>query len=225
MTQPPRILIVDDHPIFRDGLSRSLTEREEFVVCGEAGSADEAVQFCQSLSPDLVLLDLSMPGGGHMALARILLAHPEMKVVVLTASEDDDDVFRAMRGGAKGYVLKGVGSDELCEIISRTLAGESYVSPALAARILRELGPVRTDDDAGDRQSRHDLLQGLTGQEDKILHLVAKGLGNKQIARALGLQEKTIKNHMTRILAKLKARSRLEAAMMLRDADLRTTRD
>ena len=211
-----RILIVDDHPIFRSGLSQSLSEQPNFLVCGEAASAGEAVALFKSLEPDLVLLDLSMPGGGHVALAGILAAAADAKVLVLTASEDDDDVLRALAMGAKGYALKGIGSEELVAIIDATLAGEHYVPPALAARILADLGPVRAAPSAAPRNDEDDALAELTPREADILRFVAMGRSNKEVARALDLQEKTIKNHMTRIMAKLKVRSRLEAALMLR---------
>lgn len=223
MRVPARILIADDHPIFRAGLAMSLKENADFSLCGEAASADESVQLASSTRPDLVLLDLSMPGGGQSALVRILANDPSIKVVVLTASEDDDDVLAALRAGAAGYIVKGIGSAELCQIVAKVLDGESYVSPWLAARILSELGdgrpvPATPAADAGP-------LQRLTTREDAVLRLVARGLGNKQIARQLDLQEKTIKNHMTRILAKLQARSRLEAALMLREAESAAARD
>ncbi|MBL8576592.1 MAG: response regulator transcription factor [Mesorhizobium sp.] len=211
-----RILIIDDHPIYREGLARSLGEQPDLAVCGEGATAEEAVTLSAALRPDLVLLDLSMPGGGLVALERILAANSETDVVVLTASEEDDDVFRALELGAKGYVAKGVGANDLASILRSVLDGESYVSPQLAARLLRRLGTsgiAQVPSPAGG-----EALSSLTKREEQILQLVAKGNSNKEIARLVDAQEKTIKNHMTRIMQKLNARSRLEAALILRDA-------
>ncbi|MDM9625333.1 response regulator transcription factor [Rhizobium sp. S152] len=210
-----RIVVADDHPIYRNGLVRSLEDEPEFEVVGEASTADDAVAAYREHSPDALLLDLSMPGGGHAALATILGDYPDAVVIVLTASEDDDDLFYAVKGGARGYVLKGVDASELVDIVERVIAGESYVSPDLASRILTELKP------AAPRLPADNMLASLTPREEQILALVAEGNSNKEVARRLGLQEKTIKHNMTRILQKLKARNRTEAAMLLRDTRAR----
>ncbi|TAX91126.1 response regulator transcription factor [Rhizobium leguminosarum] len=217
-----RILIVDDHPMFREGVSISLSEQPDLEVCGEGASADEAIRLDRELSPDIILLDLSMPGGGLHALRLILEQSPDARVVVLTASEADEDVLMALRSGARGYVLKGVPATTLIEVVRGVIAGESYVSPALAARILAELrtvAPVAHGIEKG--ESSQDMLASLTRREEEILKLVAAGNSNKEVARRLGLQEKTIKHHMTRILQKLNVRNRTEAAMLLRDASHR----
>ncbi len=158
-----------------------------------------------------------MPGGGHVALSSILQKDPSAAIVVLTASEDRDDLFNAIKLGARGYVLKGVDAPTLVDIVRRVVAGESYVSSGLAARILVEMkvpaGP--SDMVALDHAS---ALASLTPREEQVLGLVAAGNSNKEIARHLTLQEKTVKHNMTRILQKLQARNRTEAAMFLRDA-------
>lgn len=209
-----RIIVVDDHPLFREGVARSLGEAGSFEVVGQGGSAGEAVRLVQEHRPDLVLLDISMPGGGTAAAKAIIDHSPDIKVVMLTVSEADDDIMAALKAGASGYVLKGVGSAELASILTGILAGESYLSPALAARLWVELRDRPTE--AGSS-----LLDRLTPREDEILQLVAKGQSNKQVAIELDLQEKTVKHHMTSILAKLRVRNRTEAAIMLRDAPLR----
>lgn len=217
-----RILVVDDHPMFREGVSRSLTEQPDLKVCGEGSSADEAIRLDRELKPDVILLDLSMPGGGLHALRLILEQSPDAKVVVLTASEADEDVLMALRSGARGYVLKGVPAKTLIEVVRGAMVGESYVSPALAARILAELrtaAPVVPDMEKS--ESTQDVLASLTRREEEILKLVAAGNSNKEVARRLDLQEKTIKHHMTRILQKLNVRNRTEAAILLRDASHR----
>jgi two-component system nitrate/nitrite response regulator NarL len=211
MTSPIRTVVVDDHPLFREGVARSLEESGRFSIVAQGGSADDAVRLVNELNPDLVLLDLSMPGGGIDATARISQNAPDVKVVVLTVSEANDDIMAALKAGAKGYLLKGVGSAALLEILIGIANGESYVSPSLAARLLTELR-LRPPPAIAD-----DPLSKLTGREEQILRLVAQGLSNKEVGRKLDLQEKTVKHHMTRILEKLHVRNRTEAAMLLRD--------
>ena len=206
-----RVVVVDDHPLLREGVARSLEDSGRFTVAGQGGSAEEAVRLARDLGPDLVLLDLSMPGGGLAALREIATEAPAAKVVVLTVSEADDDLMQALKDGAKGYVLKGVGSAALVEILTGVAVGESYVSPSLAARILSEIRGREPDRPADDP------LASLTPREDDILRLVAKGLSNKQVAIELDLQEKTVKHHMTRILSKLQVRNRTEAAILMRE--------
>src|SRR5690606_2419803 len=156
--------------------------------------------------PDILLMDLSMPGDGKSAFGPILSAHPSQKIVVLTVSEAADDVAAALRAGVKGYILKGIGARSLAEALIMIAAGETYVTPTLSARLLADLSQGGTDASP---------LTTLTPREHEVLQLVANGLSNKQIARRLSLQEKTVKHHMSRVLAKLKARNRTEAAMMI----------
>jgi two-component system nitrate/nitrite response regulator NarL len=215
VSAPIRLIVADDHPLFRDGVVRSLEESGCCSVVAQAGTADEAVRLVGEKKPDMVLLDLSMPGGGQAAATRIGEIAPEVKIVVLTASEDDDDILSALKAGAKGYVLKGVSSAALAEIVTNVAAGESYVSPSLAVRLLTEM---RTDTAA---KPAEDPMSRLTAREEEILRLVARGLSNKAVARDLDLQEKTVKHHMTRILNKLQVKNRTEAAILLRDIEPR----
>ena len=211
MTHAIRIAIVDDHPLFREGVARSLGEIGGFEVVGEGASAEDAERLVAAMRPDIVLLDISMPGGGLTAAANIMAGHPGQKVVMLTVSEANADVAQALNAGARGYVLKGVGSKALAEILSNVAAGESYVSPTLSARLLSDLLLQPTTRKA-------DPIQQLTGRETDILRLVAEGLSNKEVAARLSLQEKTVKHHMTRVLAKLNVRNRTEAALLMREA-------
>jgi two-component system, NarL family, nitrate/nitrite response regulator NarL len=211
MSAPVRVVVADDHPLLREGVARSLEESGQFTVVGQGGSADEAVRLVGELAPDLVLLDLSMPGGGLEAARRIGETAPDVRIVVLTVSEADDDIMAALRAGAKGYVLKGVGSAALADILQGVANGESYVSPSLAARLLTEM---RTPGGA----APDDPLSRLTPREEEILRLVARGMSNKEVGLKLDLQEKTVKHHMTRILNKLHVRNRTEAALLLREA-------
>lgn len=213
MTDRARIVVVDDHPLLRSGVVRSLEETGRYAVVGEGGSAADAIRLAETAAPDLVLIDLSMPGGGLSAVRAIVERNPETTVAVLTVSEADDDVMEALRSGAKGYILKGVGSSALAEIVDVLLDGGSYVAPGLAARLLTELK-------GGDRPrpGRADVrLADLTAREEEILRLVSEGLSNKEIGLRLALQEKTVKHHMTRILDKLRVRNRTEAALLARD--------
>ncbi len=210
-----RIVLVDDHPLFREGVLRSLVEAGDFEVVGQGGSAADAIRLVESHRPDMVLLDISMPGGGLLAAQKICAHFSEIKVVMLTVSEAGDDIMAALKAGAHGYMLKGVGAVELSDILRGIMEGESYVSPSLAARLWVELRERPEADRPGD------LLSTLTAREDEILRLVAKGKSNKQVALDLDIQEKTVKHHMTSILNKLRVRNRTEAAVMLRDAAAR----
>ncbi len=204
-----RIIVVDDHPIFRKGLTMSLEESGDLTVCGEGASGADALTLARDLQPDVVLLDLSMPDGGLAVLPALCRENPNLKVAVLTASEDSDDLMAALDAGAAGYIVKGIGTRGLIEAVRAIAGGEGYVAPALAARVL---GEKRRDVPAK-------ALDQLTAREDEILRLVAEGHSNKEIARRAGLQEKTVKHHMTRILQKLNARNRTEAALILRGQD------
>lgn len=207
-----KIAVVDDHPLFREGVMRSLGEIENFEMVGEGGSRDDAVRIVRDICPDVMLMDISMPGNGLEALTEALEHCPDMKIVMLTVSEASEDIARALKLGAKGYVLKGVGSRGLAEVIETVASGESYVSPALSARLIAGLSAQDMDED------KPDPIAELTDREQEVLNLVASGLSNKRVARELDLHEKTVKHHMTRILSKLKVTNRTEAALALRDA-------
>ena len=205
-----RILVADDHPIFRNGLVKSLEETGEFRVVAVASSAGEAAKLAENKRPDLALLDLSMPGGGLKALADIIAAETAKQVAMLTVSEEDEDVGRALQEGASAYILKGVSASELRKILKDLTNGESYVSPGLAARVLTVLSQPRPNE-------APTVFDDLTARELDILKLVAKGLSNKEVAIDLDIQEKTVKHHMTAIMSKLQARNRVEAALMAHD--------
>jgi DNA-binding NarL/FixJ family response regulator len=205
------VVLADDHPIFRDGLARTLEESGRFRVVGAAGSADEAVALVEARPPDLALLDISMPGGGIEAARRVRAAAPATRVAMLTVSENDEDVAGALRAGAIGYVLKGISGSELVAILGGVARGEAHVSPRLAARILGDFS-------APPRRGVRAPIDTLTRREEDILRRVAEGMSNREVAEALGIQEKTVKHYMTSILEKLEARNRVEAALIARDA-------
>jgi DNA-binding NarL/FixJ family response regulator len=209
MTDKTRLVLVDDHPLFREGVAGVLRAEPDFEVVGEGASAPEAVQLAVELLPDLILLDITMPGGGVAAARQIAAACPFIKIVMLTASEADDDVTAALRAGARAYVLKGVAARELVRILRAVIAGDAYVTPALAASVLAELtaapsGPARAED----------VFSQLSERERQILERVAEGLSNKEIGAQLYLSEKTIKHYMTNILQKLHVHNRVEAALL-----------
>ncbi|TPK69666.1 response regulator transcription factor [Mesorhizobium sp. B2-3-3] len=206
-----RIAIVDDHPLFREGVTRSLSEIGGFEMVGEGATAQDAERLASTVRPDILLLDISMPGGGLAAVANILADHPAQKIVMLTVSEANADVTTALNAGVRGYVLKGIGSRALADILRNVAAGESYLSPTLSARLLSDLQSLQPADGTTDR------LRQLTGRQTEILRLVAEGLSNKEVALRLDLQEKTVKHHMTGVLSKLNVRNRTEAALMMRE--------
>lgn len=208
-----RIVIADDHPLFRGGVVRTLEERPDIQVVGECGSADEAVALVDHMLPDLVLLDISMPGSGLAAANQIGRNFPAVKIVMLTVSEEDDDVLAAIKAGARGYVLKGISANELVDLLRSVALGGSYVSPSLAARLLVAMKDT-------DARRAKDPISELSKREEQILRLVAQGRSNKEIGRELDLQEKTVKHYMTNILQKLQVRNRVEAALLARECGI-----
>ncbi|WP_426414770.1 response regulator [Aestuariirhabdus sp. LZHN29] len=206
-----RLALADDHPLYREGVAKTISDQGDFDVVGQGTSAEEAVQLAQSLLPDLILLDISMPGSGIEAARQIAASCPVVKIVMLTVSENDDDVMAALKAGARGYVLKGIGGAELADVLRKVHRGDSYVSPSLAARLLSEMNLQ-----SNSRQI-NDPLSELTAREEQILRLVAQGLSNKEVGAQLELQEKTVKHYMTNILQKLQVRNRVEATLIARE--------
>jgi DNA-binding NarL/FixJ family response regulator len=205
-----RLILADDHPIFRDGLVHSIEETGVFEVVGVGGTADEAVALAAKHTPDVALLDLSMPGNGITAAARIAEAGTATAIAMLTVSEDSADVTAAMQAGAAGYILKGVSAGELRDILTKLAAGYAHVSPGLAAEMLR----IMQNTKPAERQP----IDDLTKREEDILRGVAAGDSNREIGETLNIQEKTVKHYMTIILSKLHARNRVEAALIAQKA-------
>ena len=210
MTAAIRVAVIDDHPLFREGVTRSLSEIDGFEIVAEGSSAEDALRIAEQLKPHIMLMDISMPGGGLNAIPLILAKAPMQKIVMLTVSEASDDVTAALGHGAKGYVLKGIGSRALADVIRTVASGESYVTPTLSAKLLSSRSPASAN--------QFELVASLTSREQEVLQLVASGMSNKLIARKLDLQEKTVKHHMTQIMTKLGVTNRTEAAMVWRDA-------
>jgi len=202
---PIRILLADDHPMFREGVAHSLGSEPDLEVIAQTASGDEAVELAQSLTPDVVLLDITMPGiGGIAAAARIAASVPGTRILMLTVSEDKDDLLAALKSGAHGYVLKGASASELRAIVRRVAAGEAFITPALATRLLVEFS----------RPQEPDPLSELTPRERDVIELLSQGASNREIGERLHLAEKTVKHYVTCILQKLHARSRTEAALI-----------
>jgi DNA-binding NarL/FixJ family response regulator len=202
------IVIADDHALFRDGLATILDSQTDMHVAGQGGSAAEAVRLAKDLLPDMILLDLDMPGSGLEAARVIAQECPVTKIVVLTASEEDDHLVAALKAGAQAYILKGVAARELLRILRSVAAGESYVPPALAASLLLEMHEPRQP------RKPENPIDDLTAREREILEGLAAGLSNREIGQKLFLSEKTVKHYMTNILQKLHARNRVEAALI-----------
>jgi DNA-binding NarL/FixJ family response regulator len=200
-----RILLADDHPLFREGVAHSLGAEQDFEIIAQAESGEEAVKFANELHPDIVLLDVSMTGiGGIEAAGKIAFNTPGVRIMMLTVSENRENLMAALKAGAHGYVLKGVSASELRTITRRVASGEAYVTPALAADMLTEFShphPV-------------DSFSELTTREVEILELLSQGLTNREIGERMFLAEKTVKHYMTSILQKLHVRSRTEAAVV-----------
>ena len=206
-----RVLLADDHALFRDGVASLLAAWGHEVV-GVAADGDAAVELAERLGPDLVLMDVRMPGGGGIdATLRLAARRPEIPIVMLTASEDEDDLFTAIKAGARGYLLKDLEASQLRAMLEAVGRGEVAISPATAARILTEVArpTSRPAPGGGSGAAEPDRL---TEREVEVLRLVVAGLRNKEIASDLGISENTTKFHLRNILEKLHAGSRTEVA-------------
>ncbi len=209
MSDAIRIAVIDDHPMFREGAVQTLACVDGIEVVAEGATADDALRVAEESRPDVMLLDISLPGGGIEAAAQIARAYPSVRSIMLTASENEHHVASALQAGARGYILKGSSGAEVVETVRAIFNGASYVAPGLAARLLIQMGK-RTDDVAGKPAN------DLTAREEEILALVSRGMTNKEIANRLQLTERTVKHHMTSIMRKSKVRNRVEAMLMFR---------
>jgi DNA-binding NarL/FixJ family response regulator len=214
VTHPVRVVIADDHPMFREGLQAALARTPEVEVVGDAADGSQLVQVVERTSPHVVLTDLAMPGlDGSTATQRILAQHPELKVIILTMHADDEFVFRALRAGASGYLLKDAQRDDIVLAILAVAAGGTVYGGAVGRRI--------TDFFTSNRQRyTAEVFPNLTPRERDILQLVALGLGNHEIARRLVLSEKTIRNNFAVVLTKLQVHDRAAAVAKAREAGL-----
>jgi len=207
-----RLVIIDDHPIFREGVASILGAEPDIEILGQGVSAEDAISLTRDLLPDVILLDVNMPGGGLKAAAAISTSFPVVKIIILTGSADEGIVVAALKAGAHAYVLKGVAARELNGILRTVYAGEGYVSPSLAANLLSEMTSPRRQQFS----SKNDFEE-LTEREQQILELIALGTSNKEIGQKLFLTEKTIKHYVTNILQKLHVRNRVQAALLAQE--------
>lgn len=212
------VVVVDDHPMLRAGVVETLGAADGIEVVGEGGSADDAVTTVRATRPDVLVLDLGIPGGGLDAARRIVEAGLDTRIAVLTASEDEQHLEDALKLGVRAYMLKGVSASELVDVVRRVARDEAYVTPALAARMLIDKSVERGG------MSPADVVDLLTERELEVLDLVAEAYSNKEIAARLEISEKTVKHHMTNIMGKLNARNRVEAALMVRRHSSRVSR-
>jgi DNA-binding NarL/FixJ family response regulator len=209
-----RLVIADDHAFYRQGVRAMLDGVAEVEVIGEAATGDEAVAQAAALQPEVILMDLKMPGlNGIQATRRILAASPHIKVLVVTMFEDDDSVFAAMRAGARGYVLKDADQDELVRAVTAISRGEAIFSPAIAERLIHYFAALPPTAAAL-------AFPDLTIREREILHLIAQGASNAAIAQRLVLSLKTVQNHVSNIFSKLQVADRAQAIVRARDAGI-----
>jgi two-component system, NarL family, nitrate/nitrite response regulator NarL len=204
-----RVAVVDDHPLYRDGVVFALESEPDIEVVGQGESAVEALQIAHDQAPDVLLLDMNMPGGGLNAVAKIAQRCPSTKTLMLTVVDDEDEVRSALRKGARGYLLKGTSSLELVNAVRLVNRGQNYVSPSFAAQLIMSRGAEEATSSLAAKK-----FPELSDREEQILMLILQGLSNRLIGEELGLTEKTVKGYVTSVMDKLKVRNRVEAAML-----------
>jgi DNA-binding NarL/FixJ family response regulator len=217
-TQPTaitRVLVADDHALFRYGLKAMLRSAEGFEVVGEAATGEEVVTLATELKPDIVLMDIQMPDlNGIEATRRVVRSNPGIGVVVVTMFEEDDSVFAAMRAGARGYVLKGADADEVVKVVKAVAEGEAHFGPEIARRLMRYF--------AVSKPAPTEAFPELTAREGEVLDLIARGLNNAEIAKHLYVSQKTVRNHVSNVFLKLQVADRAQAIVRAREAGLGT---
>ncbi len=200
-----RVFLLDDHELVRRGIRELLESEGDIVVVGESGSAQEAIRRIPALRPDVAILDGRLPDGSGIDVCRdVRSVDPSIKALILTSYDDDDALFAAIMAGAAGYILKQVRGNDFVDTVRRVAAGQSTLDPAMTAQVLERVrnGPPRNKE-----------LEGLTAQEQRILELIGEGLTNRQVAERMHLAEKTVKNYVSSLLAKLGLTSRTQAAI------------
>jgi DNA-binding NarL/FixJ family response regulator len=212
--EPLRVLIADDHPVFRNGMRALLNSVPDMEVVGEASTGDEVIALAASLQPDVILMDVQMPGvGGIEATRRILHTSPHITVLVVTMFEDEETVFAALRAGARGYVLKGASPTEVVRAIQAVGSGEAIFSPAIARRLIGFFAAPRP-------AAPPQVFPELTEREREVLALMAQGRRNPEIAQSLVISMKTVRNHVSNIFSKLQVADRAQAILRAREAGL-----
>jgi two-component system NarL family response regulator len=213
-SDPIRALIVDDHALFRRGLEMVLAAEDDIELVGEASDGTEAVEKAGESLPDVVLMDIRMPKSSGIEACRAMKeVAPSSKIVMLTISDEEEDLFEAIRAGASGYLLKDIPLDEVADVVRAVHGGQSLINPSMAAKLLTEFAALARRD--GDEQPEQQVpAPKLTDREMQVLKLVAKGMNNRDIAKELFISENTVKNHVRNILEKLQIHSRMEAVMI-----------
>ena len=210
-TEPIRILLADDHTLFRDGLRALFNSLPDTEVVGEAASGGDAIRLAEELQPDVILMDIQMPGvNGIEATRKIVQTSPHIGVIVVTMFEDDDSVFAAMRAGARGYVLKGASQEEMLRAIRAVAQGDAQFGADIAARLMNFFAAPRPPQ----------IFPELTDREREVLALIAQGHNNSEIARKLVISVKTVRNHVSNIFSKLQVADRAQAIIQAREAGL-----
>jgi DNA-binding NarL/FixJ family response regulator len=219
MSEPIRILVADDHTLFRDGLRALFDSLPHAELVGEAATGAEAISQAEQLQPDVVLMDIQMPGiNGIEATRRIVRTSPHIGIVIVTMFEDDDSLFAAMRAGARGYVLKGADQDEMIRTIQAVAQGEALFGPAVATRLMHFFAQPKPS-------TPDQLFPELTEREREVLEHIAQGVNNQGIARRLTISVKTVRNHVSNIFSKLHVADRAEAIIRAREAGMGRTPD
>jgi two-component system NarL family response regulator len=212
-SDPIRALIVDDHALFRRGLEMVLAAEDDIELVGEASDGTEAVQKAGESLPDVVLMDIRMPKSSGIEACRAMKeVAPSSKIVMLTISDEEEDLFEAIRAGASGYLLKDIPLDEVADVVRAVHGGQSLINPSMAAKLLTEFAALNKRDQ--EERAEQVPAPKLTDREMQVLKLVAKGMNNRDIAKELFISENTVKNHVRNILEKLQIHSRMEAVMI-----------
>lgn len=211
-----KLMIADDHKLFREGIKALLAVTDDIEIIGEAEDGDTALKKSRELEPDVILMDINMPGlNGIRVTEQILEKHPQTRIIMLTMLEDDASIFHAMRAGARGYLLKGADPDEMLSVIRAVAEGQALFGPSIATRLLNYFKELHTKPAASSTP-----FPELTERELEILRLISQGLNNQEIARKLVLSHKTVRNHITSIFSKLQVADRAQAIVRAREAGL-----
>ena len=211
--EPIRTMIVDDHALFRRGLEMVLDEEPDIELVGQASDGTEAVEKAAESLPDVVLMDIRMPRSNGIEACRAMKdAAPSAKIVILTISDEEEDLFEAIRAGASGYLLKDIPLDEVADTVRAVHGGQSLINPSMAGKLLTEFAALAKRDD--EERAQELPAPRLTEREMQVLKLVARGMNNRDIAKELFISENTVKNHVRNILEKLQIHSRMEAVMV-----------